>query len=334
MKFKSNIIKSAIGAAILEIILGGIIYLIVNIYTSFNPRYALIIIIIVGVLFAILSIKANHTVVELFDDRLTIKLGGNPVRTINFKDYDISSYVVNHSYNGIQVSTERLMRLHDGENLEEIRLHNFSKKAFEKIFSHIGKSNIDKEEVLDILVGREFFVPKKEMLNNHMKFLKGFILIASLGMLVLSVVLVLLVEKSNMPTGEVIFLFGAGFFPFTLLMVGGIGGAIYLEYRKKNKKTPYKITIDKDYLVIDGEKIFMSTIEKILATPPEYGIGTWKNSRDMTITFRNKKGIKRLYFGVRTKGWANKTTFEEYEEMCQILHQFSVINNVEFIYDL
>ena len=333
MQYKSNIVKSIIGTVVLEVILGGILYFIINMYTSFNPRYALIILIILGIIFAIVTIRSNYTIVELFDDRLLVTQGGKE-RTINYNDYEISSYVVNHSYNGVHTNAERFLRLYNGENIEDIKLHNFSKKSFEKIFSHIGKSTIDKKEVSGILIEKEFLIPKDDILKDHMKFFRRFLLIGMLGMLALGVGLVFMVRNSLMSPKEIAYIFGIGYIPFALLLIGGIGGAIYMEYRKKKKKTPYKVIVDKDYLEIDRERIPMNNIEKILTTPPGYTDGTWKNSRDMIITFRDKKGTKKLYFGVRSKMLASKKVFEQYGQMCDMIQASSVLNNVEFVYDL
>ena len=337
MKLKSNIIRSAIPIIIIELIIGGFIFLLVNIYTSFNPRYALVILIIVGIAFTPLSTRTiYYIVVELFDDRLTISQGANPVRVIKFKDYVFSYYVINHITYGITTSVDIYLRLDDGIYLEEIKLYNFSKKSLEKIISHIENSNINayKEAISGTLIGKIFFIPREEILKNRIENLKRYTLFTSLAIILGGGVIFFLSEKAKRSTGEIIFIFATRFYPYALLMIGVMCIPSYLSYRKEKKRTPYKIVVDKNYLEFDGDKIFMNSIGKILATPSNYSNESGAVRRNITVISKKKKILKKLCFGMENNVVLNKGEFENYEEMCFMMRNSSVINNVEFIYDL
>ncbi|MGF6906384.1 hypothetical protein [Fusobacterium sp. PH5-44] len=336
MKLKSsifNLIKCFIGILLVEAILGGILFFLISTYTPLNQKISLIILIVFGVIMALLTLKSKYVTLEFTEDGKILMKHGSQERVINLKDYVISSNVINHYTNGIKTHTERFMVLDNGITTEEVKVDNFSKKDFEKIFSFIGKTTVNKIEVMKTISEKEFTIPREKILNDSKKFVKKFFLIGIILFLVLAGGMFFMMEKSSLSTKEVIFMTITGIIPFGILMVGIVGICIFYEHKKKIRKTPSTIRINKDFIQIDDNRIPMSTIESIRLTPSTYTAGFGKNAREMIIIF-NDKNKKEFYLGLRSPATISKTIFLDYAEMCDMLQDTSLINNIEFIYDL
>ena len=336
MKLKSSVlhlIRCFIGILFLEIILGGILFFVIYTYTSLDQKISLIVLIVLGILMALLSLKSKYATLEFTDDGKIIIRHGSKERIINLNDYVISSNVITHYTNGIKTHTERFMVLDNGAIVEEVKLDNFSKKDFEKVFSLIGKNTINKSEVMSTIIEKEFTIPRENILNDSKKVVKRFFLIGTLGFLVLAIGMFFMLRKSNLSSKEIVFMTVSGIIPFGILMVGVIGAVIFYEHKKKARKTPDVIIIDKDSIQIDENRIPLNTIESIRLTPSTYTGGFGKNAREMTIIFKDKSK-RELYFGLKSPATVSKTIFLDYAEMCNMIQDVSLVNNVEFVYDL
>lgn len=336
MKLKSsifNLIKCFIGILFVEAILGGILFFVIHMYTPLDKKISLMVLIGLGILMALLTLKSKYVTLEFTDDGKIIMKHGSKERLINLKDYVISSNVINHYTNGIKTNTERFMVLDNGVTVEEVKVDNFSKKDFEKIFSLIGKTTVNKIEVMNMMTEKEFSIPREKILNDSRKVVKKFFLIGTLAFLALAAGILFMLMKSSLSHKEIVFMTISGIIPFGILMVGVIGAIIFYEHKKKTRKTPAIIRIDKDSIQIDDERIPVNTIESIRLTPSTYSSCFGKNAREMTIIFKDKNK-RELYFGLKSPATVSKTIFLDYAEMCDMIQDVSLVNNVEFVYDL
>lgn len=334
MKYKSsffimiyNFIWSVLGCA-------GIIFFltyVLSIFVYIRFVYLYPIGIIVFIVCAIYSITTGYVTVDIGEKEVTVKNLISKKEKLEFDKYIFSSRVCTHSVNFIPIQIERFLVIFDGNAEKEIKLSNFSKKSFDKVLSILNKNTLDKEEIKSSLKKEIFNIPKEDILEEHMRLLKRYIIIATGAAVVLSSGLYVLIKK-NSGGREMIQFLGMTVL-FNILMFGIPGIAIFYEYIKKGNETPERIHVDIDSINVDGKAYSMKDIKKIVATPASYEDGLiGKNFRKIIIhTNRNKKI---LHLGARAVAGINKIVYEEYNELCNIIEKSAVMNDVEFIYDL
>lgn len=279
----------------------------------------------------IYSITTGYITVDIGEKEVTIKNLISKKEKLEFDKYIFSSRVCSHSVNFIPTQIERFLIIFDGNAEKEIKLSNFSKKSFDKVLSILNKNTLDKEEIKNSLKKEVFNIPKEDILEEHMRLLKRYIIIATGAAVVLSSGLYFLIKKNSGGRGMIPFL-GMTVL-FNILMFGIPGIAIFYEYIKKGKETPERIHVDVDSINVDEKVYNMKEIKKIVATPASYQEGLiGKNFRKIIIhTNRNKKV---LHLGARAVAGINKIVYEEYSELCNTIEKSAVMNDVEFIYDL
>ena len=210
---------------------------------------------------------------------------------------------------------ESLLTNQESKNIEieekEIKLSNFSKKSFDKVLAILNKKTLDKEEIKSSLKKEIFNIPKEDILEEHMRLLKKYVILATGVAIILSSGLYFLVKK-NSGGKEMAPLLGIMIL-FNILMFGIPGIAIFYEYIKKGNEIPERIYVDIENINIDGKVYSMKEIKKIVATPASYEEGLiGKNFRKIIIhTNRNKKI---LHLGARAVAGINKIVYEEYNE--------------------
>lgn len=280
---------------------------------------------------AIYSITTGYITVDIGEKEVTIKNLLTKKEKLEFDKYLFSSRICTHSVNFIPTQVERFLIIFDGNLEKEIKLSNFSKKSFDEILAVLNKKTIDKEEIKNSLKKEIFNIPKEDILEEHMKLLKRYIIIAVGASIVLSGGLYHLIRK-NSGGSEIAPFFGMMIL-FNILMFGIPGIAIFYEYLKKGNETPERIHVDIDSINIDNKVYSMKEIKKIVATPASYEEGLiGKNFRKIIIyTTRNKKI---LHLGARAVAGINKVVYEEYQELCDVIEKSAIMNDVDFIYDL
>ncbi|BBA49973.1 hypothetical protein FV113G1_03200 [Fusobacterium varium] len=280
---------------------------------------------------AIYSITAGYFVVDIGEREVTIKNLISQKEKLEFDKYVFSSRICTHSINFIPTQVERFLIIFDGNLEKEIKLSNFSKKSFDEILAVLNKKTINKEEIKNSLKKEIFNIPKEDILEEHMKLLKRYIIIAVGASIALSGGLYYLIKK-NSGRNEIIPFFGMMIL-FNILMFGIPGIAIFYEYLKKGNETPERIHVDMDSINIDNKIYSMKEIKKIVATPASYEEGLiGKNFRKIIIYTNRNRRI--LYLGARAAAGINKVVYEEYEELCNIIEKSAIINDIDFFYDL
>lgn len=281
----------------------------------------------------IYSVITGLVTAETDENGVTIKALFSDTKFFPYEDYSFNSRIKTHSINFIPVQTERFIVAVNKEKESDIRLPNFSKRAFDKLMSQLNKNSIinSSKKVESEFSEEEFAIPKDEILSAQMNLLRIYSIIAFIACIVLSGILSIMMRKVASGGALVflviqIFLFTAAFF-----IIPGV--LIYVEYLKKEKITPERVYIERDKIIIDKNKYHMDSIKKITATPPDYEDGAiGGNSRKIIIYSKGKK--RDLYLGVRMETGINKVLFKEYEKLCWLLEKSAVLNGVDFIYDL
>ncbi|AVQ30847.1 DUF2909 domain-containing protein [Fusobacterium varium] len=287
--------------------------------------------IIIFIVCAIYSITTGYVIVNIGEREVTIKNLISKKGKLEFDKYVFSSRICTHSINFIPTQVERFLIIFDGNEEKEIKLSNFSKKSFDKVLAILNKKTLDKEEIKSSLKKEIFNIPKEDILEEHMRLLKKYVILATGVAIILSSGLYFLVKK-NSGGREMAPLLGIMIL-FNILMFGIPGIAIFYEYIKKRNEIPERIYVDIDNINIDGKVYSMKEIKKIVATPASYEEGLiGKNFRKIIIyTTKNKKI---LHLGARAVAGINKIVYEEYNELCNIIEKSAVMNDVEFMYDL
>ena len=281
----------------------------------------------------IYSVITGIVTAETDEKGITVKALFTNTKFFPYEDYSFSSRIKTHSVNFIPVQTERFIVVTNDKEEYDVRLPNFSKKAFDKLMSQLNKNSIiNSSKKVEAEFSEEgFSIPKDEILSAQMNLLKVYSIIAFIICIILSVILSIMMRRVA-SGGELIFfitqivLFTAAFF-----IIPGV--CIYVEYLKKDKITPERVYIKRDNIIIDNDKYHMENIKKITATPPDYEDGViGGNSRKIIIYSKGKK--RDLYLGVRMETGINKVLFKEYDKLCWLLEKTAVLNGVDFIYDL
>lgn len=312
----------------------GVIFFITYVLSNFvyiRFSYLYPIGIVVLIICSIYSIVTGYITVDIGEKEVSIKSLISTKEKLEFDRYLFSSRVCTHSVNFIPTQKERFLIIFDGNVEREIKLSNFSKKSFDKVLSVLNKRTLDKEEIKETLKKEIFTIPKEDILEEHMRLLKKYIIIATGAAIVLSSGLYFLIKKNS--DGRELTSFFGMMVLFNILMFGIPGIAIFYEYIRKGNETPERIHVDIDSINIDGKVYNMREIKKIVATPASYEEGLiGKNFRKIIIhTDRNKKI---LHLGARAVAGINKIVYEEYNELCNIIEKSAAMNDVDFIYDL
>lgn len=334
MKYRSsffimiyNFIWSILGCA-------GIIFFlayILSIFVYIRFSYLYLIGIIAFIVCAVYSITAGYITVDIEEKEVIIKSLISKKEKLEFNRYIFSSRICTHSINFIPTQVERFLIIFDGNTEKEIKLSNFSKKSFDKVLSILNKKTLDKEEIKSSIKKEIFNIPKEDILEEHMKLLKRYIIIATGAAVILSSGLYFLVKKNS--DGKEMIPFLGMVILFNILMFGIPGLAIFYEYIKKGDETPERIHVDIDSINVDGKVYSMKVVKKIVATPASYEEGLiGKNFRKIIIHTNKNKKI--LYLGARAVAGINKIVYEEYNELCSIIEKSAAMNDVEFMYDL
>lgn len=287
--------------------------------------------VVILVICAIYSITMGYIIVDIGEKEVTIRNLISKKGKLEFDKYFFSSRICTHSINFIPTQVERFLVVFDGNLESEIKLSNFSKKSFDEILALLTKKTINKEEIKESLKKEIFNIPKEDILEEHMKLLKRYIIIAIGASIALSGGLYYLIKK-NSGGGEIISFFGMMIL-FNILMFGIPGIAIFYEYLKKGNETPERIHVDIDSIKIDNKVYNMKEIKKIVATPASYEEGLiGKNFRRIIIYTNGNKRI--IHLGARTVAGINKLVYPEYEELCVVIEKSAIMNDVDFLYDL
>ena len=183
--------------------------------------------IIIFIVCAIYSITTGYVIVNIGEREVTIKNLISKKGKLEFDKYVFSSRICTHSINFIPTQVERFLIIFDGNEEKEIKLSNFAKKSFDKVLAILNKKTLDKEEIKSSLKKEIFNIPKEDILEEHMRLLKKYVILATGVAIILSSGLYFLVKK-NSGGREMAPLLGIMIL-FNILMFGIPGIAIFYE---------------------------------------------------------------------------------------------------------
>lgn len=282
---------------------------------------------------AIYFITTGYITVEIGEKEVVIKSLVSK-KKLEFDKYFFSSKVYIPSTDLFIIHRKRVLIAFDGNIKKRIKLSNFSKKSFDKVLSILSQKTFDEKEINTSLKKEIFNIPKKDILEEYVKLMKKYAIIAVGAVVVLSSGLYFLIIKNSDGRGLTPFLGIILLLNFLILGVPVI--IIVCGYLVKMNITPERIEVDVDGISIDGKTYNIKEIKQIIVTPPLYKermIG--RNFRKIIICAPKKK--KMLYLGASTVAGRviaiNKIVYEEYGELCNAIGKLAIANDIEFLYD-
>lgn len=218
-----------------------------------------------------------------------------------FKDSTFSSYVISHYMNGIPTGkTRQLIVYHEDKEVKyDIKL---SKKNFSKFMAVIRNYSAKSQSLLD---GKDEIVSNIEAtytINKDHVLREVLMTYAPLLIVAAIILLTILVTLLNVSSNSF-----SAFVVFGLIIIAALGFMLLASGIKV--KTPSKIILQPNGILIDEDYITYQSISSIFVTPPKY-TSTF-GFRRISIALKEGDNLEYKFGSMRSK----QLLFKEYEEL-------------------
>jgi len=233
-----------------------------------------IISLVLGPIIAVVIIfNVRNITVAVSDDEVNFIRGGNVYLTFPFSQCDFTSYAVIHRVNGIPTGVTRNIRVMplNGGKYRDCPCVNFSRDTYEHCIAYINsrsrKKNLSEEDLRqarEAVAGLEkeplsLFVNKMFWINHRKKML---IILSVVFAVVGFAPLLMLLSGDVIPAAVIT----------AIMIIVAVACEITIAVKPylKTKKSPNKITVYPDRLIIDGVTFYFNAVSLIRMTPPSY----------------------------------------------------------------
>ena len=326
-----GILLPVLGMIILTLIFYFLfMYLLVEV-AGLNTTLGTIIAIILNILiivFFIYRVIVNSPDYIVTDNEVIFRNSKKETLRVSFKDNVISSEVVRHTYNGIATATLRYMLVNDGKK-EKKYICGLGKKNFDSFMSliqaysnKIRMGNIEGGINPQNIIGetREYFLNKRKVMPKIASKVGFYYIIITV---LLAIAIFICVKNGDSLAFFYLFI------PLLVVLYPIITFIIALPIKSK---TPEKIQLKTNSLIIDENEFNYLDIAKVSLTPPSYYDG--KDRRILKISTKEGANKKyRLGFKVAKYGKIDKV-FPKYEEFAHLIEGVFINEPGKFQYDL
>ena len=262
---------------------------------------------------------------QIFEDGFEL-VKGKKVTRYPFSAF-AGSNVTRHYMNGIYYGTSREISITQASGKPmKINANNLSKNKFAELVTYLGQTRFTKSHDMEasaeyFKTGHEFIIPNDRIIKAN----KNKMMVRT-GITIAVFVIFLGMMGYYMATHED----SAGF--ITALIFAGIGGAVLLfteaipsiiAYRKI-RTLPGRIYVDEYSLAIGEKTLSAGSILNIMLVPASYEILT----RDLIVITKSNEKLK---YNFGKKEQENKRTYADYENLCNTIELWCIVNKINFM---